>query len=295
MYHNLVISGGSTKTIAVLGCLQYLQEQKVLTNIKSYIGTSAGAILSFFLVLGYSIDEIKQFLIVDIFEKGLHTLTMDEITNLTFLDTFGIDSGNNALIIFSNILFKKSGLKDISFRDLGKMTGKNLVVCVANITKGCSEHMCIDTEPEMSVLKAIRMSISLPFIFTPVSYKDCLYVDGGIYETLPTRYVLSSQKHPLKETLAIRTKVSKKEKTVQNFIDYTRLLFSSLVTKLNDCQDVDTNKVCLVDVEFEDIDMTSFSYNNMTFQLSQDIIAQFIEKGYGCCQKQFRQHVLEGT
>jgi NTE family protein len=287
MFQNLVISGGSTKTIAVLGCIKYLEEKDLMKNIRTFVGTSAGAILSFFLTLGYGVVEIEDFIRNEIFKKNLNNINMDEVMNLSFFDTYGLDSGANAIKIFSLMLQKKYNKLDISFKDLAKVTGKNIIICVANITKGCSEHFSIDTQPEFSVITALRMSISLPFIFTPIKYKNCLYVDGGIYETLPTRYVVENQSNPLKETLAIRTKVSKKEKQVENVLQFTRLIFGSLVAKLNGLQVHDTQKITLIDIQFDDIDMAAFSFNDMSFFLSEQYIQELMEKGYNTMIEKF--------
>ena len=57
IYDTLVLSGSSIKGFAFLGALQYLYENNKL-NIDNYIGTSAGAIISYLLIIGYTPIEI---------------------------------------------------------------------------------------------------------------------------------------------------------------------------------------------------------------------------------------------
>ena len=57
-YDTLVLSGGSTKGIIILGSLQYLYDNFYLSKIKNYIGTSSGAIICFLLAIGYTPIEI---------------------------------------------------------------------------------------------------------------------------------------------------------------------------------------------------------------------------------------------
>ena len=66
MYSNLVLSGGALKTITILGAVKYLEELNILKDFKQFIGTSAGAIISFFIIIGYSIDEIKNIFFTEI-------------------------------------------------------------------------------------------------------------------------------------------------------------------------------------------------------------------------------------
>ena len=57
-YDTLVLAGGGTKGILTLGALQYAFDNLFLTNVKNYIGTSAGAMICFLLCIGYKPIEI---------------------------------------------------------------------------------------------------------------------------------------------------------------------------------------------------------------------------------------------
>ena len=49
-YDTLVLSGGSSKGIIILGCIQYLVDNYLLKGIETYIGTSVGSIICFLLL-----------------------------------------------------------------------------------------------------------------------------------------------------------------------------------------------------------------------------------------------------
>ena len=57
-FDTIVLSGGSIKGIVTLGALQYAKENYLLENIKTYIGTSSGAIISYLLAIGYNPIEM---------------------------------------------------------------------------------------------------------------------------------------------------------------------------------------------------------------------------------------------
>ena len=63
--NTLCISGGGVKGISFLGALSYLLDKKHidLNNIHTYIGSSVGSIISLLFVLGYSIDELIDFIL----------------------------------------------------------------------------------------------------------------------------------------------------------------------------------------------------------------------------------------
>jgi predicted acylesterase/phospholipase RssA len=292
MLKNLVISAGSMKTVAVLGCIKYLEEQVLLSNVTTLVGTSAGAILSLFLILGYSTREIEDFLKFHILKNGLHELSLDELFNLGFLQTFGLDSGEKAQSMLGDIVEKKLRQRDITFVELSKKTGKTLVVCVANLTTRQPEYFCLDTHPETSVVMAIRMSMSLPFIFTPVEYNGCLYVDGGIFESLPVGYIQNSFKDPLKDTLALRVSSddSNREKTPQNLFDYTISLLDSIIEKANILKYI-SEKVRVVDVELDVSNYMSLDFQSMAFDFDEKTIDTYISKGYDIMRKCFEERI----
>jgi hypothetical protein len=57
-YDTLVLSGGSSKGIIILGALQYLIDNYLISNIETYIGTSVGSIICYLLLIGYTPIEI---------------------------------------------------------------------------------------------------------------------------------------------------------------------------------------------------------------------------------------------
>lgn len=291
MITNLIISGGSTKTIAVLGCLKFLEEQSLLTNVKTFVGTSAGSLICFFLVLGFASQEIIQLLRDHFFGNNLHKLSLDEVVSLEVFNSFGMDSGMNITTFITEVLFLKKHVKDISFLDLAKTTGKHLVICGANITKERSEHFSVDTHPDMSVLLALRISVSLPFIFTPVYFNGCYYVDGGVFESLPTSYICKF-KDPIVDTLALNT-VSHSvngDAKIDSLLDYVRTLFEAIINKANKL--VSTSpKIRVVEIEFEDIDNVSFSLDDLSFQLSDELIGRHLDKGYAVIKQHFEKQM----
>jgi predicted acylesterase/phospholipase RssA len=286
MFYNLVISGGSTKTIAVIGSLMYLQDKHMIDNIVNVVGTSAGSILGFLIVLGYTPAEISDIMKKEFIGGQHHHLDYDELLNFTVLESFGLDSGSRIIEFLSNQVEKKLGKTDVTFVELAKLSGKNLVVCVANLTKQRSEYLCVDSTPHLDVIQAVRMSISIPVLFTPVRYNGDMFLDGALYECLPIGY-MNSFKDTLKDTLAINTTGIVKH-NLDNIGGFFGCILDSLVTKANHPKEI-SNKIVMFDIDFEGVDMLSIDIETMSFEIDAARIEENIRMGYNAIKRLFEK------
>jgi predicted acylesterase/phospholipase RssA len=218
-------------------------------------------------------------------QKNRGQLSFDELLDFNVLSSYGIDSGGNMQAFVEEIVNFKLKRTHVTFMELAKITGKNLVICVANLTKQKEEYMDVDSQPSLDVVKAIRMSISLPFIFTPVIYNGNTYVDGALYETLPIGYI-SRFKDPLKDTIAIHTRTTVDSK-IESFSDYISLLFSSIVVKANSNTNHNSTKVNIMEVVFDDNATMPLDVQTLKFDIDKTIIQTSINKGYIAIKKRF--------
>ena len=181
----LCFSGGGVKGFAFIGALEKLLEKNIfcLSDIKCYVGTSIGSILSFLLNLGWNIHEIKDFTLNFNFNK----LT-SEINSISFFQKFGIQDGDRLQLLFVKFLESKLNVKDITFEELYNKTNKKLLIIGTNLTKSEEVVFSYKNTPKFSVILALRISVSVPIIFTPVEYENEFYVDGGIVNNFPLNH-----------------------------------------------------------------------------------------------------------
>lgn len=274
-FHSLVVSGGSVKVLSVIGVVKFLNDNNKLNNIINYVGTSAGSIVCLFLILNYSTDEIVQFILDNCFNGEIMKLDVDEIFNI--FTEYGVSSGVNLIEMIKKIIFLKLKVDDITFIDLAKHTGKNLVTCVANITKEQHEFFSVDTQPNMSIVTAIRTSCSIPILFTPVTINDDLYVDGAVFSNFPISYFKEDR---LKDILGIYINTPH-NKNITNIFEYINLLTSIIINKANNMSMNDDDKN-IITIEFKD-------ESNMNLQLdfSKETMKEYIKLGYNLTKKRF--------
>ena len=118
MYSNLVLSGGALRAIALLGALKYLEEINILKDFKNYIGTSAGGIILFFLLIGYTPNEINNIL-----EEEVIYMTNLDFENLSNIYTdLGIDDCSKNENIFRKYLYAKVNLRSITFIEFANLS-----------------------------------------------------------------------------------------------------------------------------------------------------------------------------
>lgn len=277
-FHNLVIAGGAMKSFSAVGCIKYLEEAKLRHQIHNYLGTSAGSIICLFLVLGYTAQEICDF-VISYFTKHMDEPAFNIEDMLGILDTFGLNKGDYLNSFAKSMLQKKLGIEDITFLDLAKQTGKNLIVCVANLSKQREEYWNVDTCPNMSVIKAVRASCAIPILFTPVRHNGDIYVDGGIYNNFPMSY-FCKESYVLKDIIGINiSSVIPKDKENMNFLDYATLIFHTIVNKVTNTYEYQTDVVHNV-VTLNVDEVAWMDVNQLRIYLPEAVIQQYIDTGY---------------
>lgn len=182
MIDTLVLSGGGLKGFGFIGSLKVLEENNIIKikNIKHYYANSVGSILSLLLAIGYSINSIEKFI-----TKFDFTKIISNIDLLKLFNNLGIFDGEKIMIVIKTMLFKKIKVNDINFIDFYQKYKIKLNFMTTNYTLGQEEILSLETTPELSILTAIRMSISIPFIFTPIKYNDNIYIDGFLTNNFP--------------------------------------------------------------------------------------------------------------
>ena len=181
LYHNLVLSGGSLKGVSHIGALARLSQEGLidLRRIKAIAATSAGAMLGLLLVLGLDLQEIWNIIV---------NLDVTKIMNPDFgmlLTKCGVEIGQNLLDFFENLLTIKTGIQHINFRQLYKKTGIDFTIVGSCLTSRKPVYFNRQNTPTLKVSIAVRISLSIPFLFVPVTVDDNKYIDGGILDNYP--------------------------------------------------------------------------------------------------------------
>ncbi len=160
----LVLSGGGARGIAHIGVIEELEKQGF--NIKSISGTSMGALVGGVYAVGkmqeyknwiYTLDKLDVFKLIDFTFSKQGLVKGDRVLNK--MEEFIPDTNIEELKIYY-----AATATDIINR-------KEVV-----FTKG-------------SLYEAVRASISIPTVFTPVNTENSILVDGGVVNNVPINHV----------------------------------------------------------------------------------------------------------
>lgn len=178
---NIIVLGpGGAKAYLELGALLKLEKDGYIDGIEHWIGCSAGAAIALLIVAGYKISEIiEETLKIDLLQDLMDIGSLKEI-----IDNKGLFSNKNLEHRLRKKIIDKFGF-ELTLHQLYMATGIKLTIVVYNMNKERPEYFSKDTEPHLSCIKAIMMSVSVPLIMQRRLYKGYEYVDGALGNPYP--------------------------------------------------------------------------------------------------------------
>lgn len=289
MKADIVCEGGGVKGIALLGAIYYLEEQGY--TFERFAGTSAGAIVTSLLAVGYTGKDLKNMLLnldfKDFYVKNKLNLLPFIGPTISLFKNKGLFSGNN-IEKYLYKLYKAKGktkFKDISINGVSPLkiiasdiTNKRLLILPDDLVKYNIDPL------EFSIAKAVRMSISIPFYFNPVILKNgknsSFIVDGGLLSNFPI-WLFDVENNPRWPTFGLKLISNNDLKTVNpsksNLITYSCDVIDTILTKddeafLNNKDSVRTIKIRTYDV------------GTVDFDISKDEYLKLFNSGYDCAK-----------
>ncbi|MEA3514517.1 MAG: patatin-like phospholipase family protein [Nanoarchaeota archaeon] len=188
-FRNLVFEGGGVKGAAYGGALRELERIDVLPKITRVTGTSAGAITAVLVALGYSAKEVSGIVAKMNFNDFADDSFGYIFDVMRLLKRFGWHKGNNFYNWISKLIKKRTGRESLTFRELHELSGKNgfkeLYIIGTNLSNQCSEIYSYETEQDMEIRDAARISMGIPLYYQAVRRKSDILVDGGVTMNYP--------------------------------------------------------------------------------------------------------------
>ena len=188
----LVFSGGGAKCLAQIGALKVIDSAGI--KVDYIAGTSMGAIIGSMYALGYSVDEIEEYLRKVDWDALLSNEIphnrlsyFDRKSEARYLLSFPLVEGKLRLPTGLNyaqyILKQLSYLTQQSYRYPTFSDFPIPFLCVAtNLENG---QMKIFEDGNLT--DALRASSAFPSLFTPYEVNGNLYIDGGLVNNYPVK------------------------------------------------------------------------------------------------------------
>jgi len=226
---NLVLSGGSSKGLSYIGVIKALEEFNLIEGIEEIACSSIGSLFGVLIILGYTSTELTE-IFMELDMNWLHNINSDSILNL--INKYGLDNGENPEKFLALLLeFKISNkpAREITLLDLWNYNNVKIIISGSKIYKGIidNELYSYETHPNLSVCKALRVSMAIPPIFTPLNEEDCHLVDGGI----TNNYLIDLYKNKLDYTLGILCSEKILREKCSNVIEVYKSIITFLINK----------------------------------------------------------------
>ncbi len=179
--------------------MKALEEEGMLSCVKEMIGISAGSLFSLLWVLNYTLDELER-LATEFDFRILQSIEPESV--FLFPETYGLDKGESLDKLIISILRQKGFPPTATFADIAKKCPIALRCYATELQTSRIREFSTSLTPTTEVRMAIRASMSLPFLYTPVKDpdSDALLMDGGVLNNLPMVFLNEQQ---LQETWGV--------------------------------------------------------------------------------------------
>lgn len=247
----ICFSGGGVAGVCFLGVLRELERRGIREKIKYWLGSSAGAIAAALAALGatseYLEKELKETDLRMFLDYGGRTGQSkhwwDKFQDYRYgiselISRWGAVRGDRFEEWVKEQFTKLGWDAGITFNDLYSQTGNHLIITGTSLNTFETLYFSRSSYPYMKILDAVRISMSIPFMFQPLVMKDSvvpqgkrILVDGGILDNFPLNAcdIISDSGEILGfNRKAVGFTLIHNGKWVPDFVDITNLMRYSL-------------------------------------------------------------------
>ena len=250
----LALGAGGAKGMTHIGVLKALEQNNIAID---YIaGTSIGALIGGLYALTKDIALIEKIAYESQMKEVLESFSDPSLSS-------GLIKGDKLLNVFSEYIKEDTLIEN---------TKIPFAVVTTDLKSG--KRVVLKTG---SLKQAIRGSISLPVLFSPLKYDDYLFVDGGLVEPVPIHAVkeMGAQK-----VIAVNLYTS--HFTPENGKDL------SLIDVAKCSIDIALKSIATRDMAFADIQLNMPVKNVPLTDLAKDP-SEYIKLGYDITMEQIKQ------
>lgn len=245
----VVLLGGGARGLAHIGFLHSLKENKI--KIDLICGTSMGGIVGGLYAYGYEPEKLEEMVMnfdYKSFMNGLKiplNVKIKSIFELLILTSYSKLTKKDEEDKIENVL--KSLTNETNIENL-----KTKFFCVAaDLLSG--KEVIFDKGP---LYKALRATMSYPFVFEPVYYNKMLLVDGGFLDNAP---VLVARDYGAQKILAVDIHIPIKRESkdkLQNDFNKLKRIFAMTTEKLLEINLSKADYVLKIDVQRDTFDFS---------------------------------------
>ena len=277
---HLVISGGGPTGFLVYGIASQLAKKEFwqVADLKSIYGCSIGAYMGVVFSLGYEWTWLDDYFIKRPWEK---LMAMSTTHLIDIYEKKCLINEHFFTEALTPLLRGKDLANTITLSQLYAYNKIEIHMYATNINSKQLEKVDISykTHPDLSVIKALRMTMAVPLLFQPIYEGEGCYVDGGLLNNFPLNDCIHQQQCETDEILSFKNiretnEININEKS--SIFDFLLILLKKTHASIDTegaQLEIKNNVRCMVD------DISSFDKWAKMLQ-SEDMRREVIERGY---------------
>ncbi|MBQ8847441.1 MAG: patatin-like phospholipase family protein [Candidatus Gastranaerophilales bacterium] len=218
-----IFGGGGIRGLTYCGAYKALLENNI--KLTGCAGSSIGAVFASLLSIGYNHEEIYEIMSNTGFE-------MFTDINLDIKKDLAISKGKKFLDWmrehierkFYGDKYKKDEMPRVKFSDLKS----KLVIYSVDLTNSKFKEFSKFKTPDFEIASAVRASVSMPGLFTPLELDNNLIVDGDLLKSTPLWRVTNTIKDLEERIIEFRLEDNESPKKISNSIEYLNRVYNAI-------------------------------------------------------------------
>ncbi len=284
MKYFVIFGGGGVRGIAYCGAYNALLKNDV--EISGLAGSSIGAVFAVLLSLGYRGDEIFE-----IFSDTGLGLFSD--LNFGVKNDIAFSKGQKFYEWIKTYIeqkfylssYKKGQMPPVTFKDVEK----NLVIYAVDLVKMEFKEFSKRLTPDFEIAKAVRASVSMPGLFTPLVEEDSFLVDGDLLKASPLWRISDTILSTGDRILEYRLEDTTPKENITNPIDYFNRVYNAFCGFSTDY---------IIDVygkkdKFDYIKINTPDVSVVDFLISKSKKQELFDLGYKATDEYFKDILFE--
>ena len=221
----IIFGGGGIRGLCYSGAYKALMEHNIKPT--GFAGSSIGAVFASLIAVGYESKETY-----DILSETGFEMFIDINVGFKKKELAALSKGNIFLEWMREKIEKKyygdqyikGQMAPVTFNDIDK----KLIIYSVDLTNLKFKEFSKTKTPDVEIATAVRASVSMPGLFTPLEYDDIMLVDGDLLKSTPLWRVSNTIKNLDERIIEFRLEDNEHPKKVENSIEYINRVYNAI-------------------------------------------------------------------
>jgi NTE family protein len=250
--------------------------------VDTIVSSSIGSVVGSFYAMGMSPTEMMS----RFSDLNEGVFKFSDVNGL--FTKFGIDTGEYFMAYLIDMMMSIQVNPLITLRQFHEKFKIRLIFTASNLTTHKCDYLTPEDFGDMRLIDALRITTSIPFLFTMVHNKNSCYVDGAVMDNYPMFYCLTDfeKRHSSPPSLTsvigcnINNHAPRPNRSLEDF------LFNLFVTvQRKSCDESFTVSVATVD--------PSVNFGSVDFNMTEARRRELFSQGYTRTDAHLRRCVPE--